>query len=136
DSLIVGNSAGDFGGGIDNQGALDVRTSTIANNNSITSGGGIDNGSTANQLVVNRSAVINNLAVQAGGGIRNVSTVATAVVTDTTLVGNISEGGTGGGAISTANAGASTAVLFATITNNSDTSDNAAGAGGISATAG
>jgi predicted outer membrane repeat protein len=67
DYTLSGNTA-TLGGGIYNQGTLDVRGSTLAGNTASDSGGGIYNLGTA---TVQQSTLSGNTATSAGGGIFN-----------------------------------------------------------------
>jgi len=74
---IIRNNLARFGAGIYNLGALDIRTSTISDNNATDTsapspagaGGGIYN--TGQPAVITRSLIYNNTAYEDGGGIYN-----------------------------------------------------------------
>lgn len=91
-SIVSDNRAGNFGGGIANEGTLTVTTSTITRNNGGQIGGGIRNVGTA---TLRRSTVDNNTAVggglTGGGGIDN--TGGTLTITNSTISGNRLTGG-------------------------------------------
>jgi CSLREA domain-containing protein len=91
-SIISGNSAPDFGGGINNNGALTVINSTISGNRTDLNGGGIKTGSSGSTLTVVGSTITDNHAdvddnsVGAGGGISTFETIT--VLRDTIVAGN------------------------------------------------
>ncbi|HEY8505690.1 MAG TPA: VCBS repeat-containing protein, partial [Gemmataceae bacterium] len=92
-------------------------------------GGGLFN-FTQGTLTVLRSTVVGNFSKLEGGGIRNVGNTADALrVLNSTIAFNNSDGGSGGGGISTVNG--TVRVVNTTVYGNSDTSNNAGGAGGI-----
>jgi predicted outer membrane repeat protein len=82
-TTFSGNSASEFGGGIDNKGTLTVTNSTLAGN-SAAGGGGILNDGT---LRVTNSTLSGNSASGFGGGIYNYF-FSTLTVTNSTLSGN------------------------------------------------
>ncbi|MDH3540888.1 MAG: right-handed parallel beta-helix repeat-containing protein, partial [Acidimicrobiia bacterium] len=84
------------GGGIFNQGALDVSNSTIADNQAVERGAGIlnDSGST---LVLTRTLVADNVAQLSGGGVYSRGDTSTITVTDSEFDGNQAVEENGGG---------------------------------------
>ena len=83
DYTLSGNTA-TLGGGIYNQGTLDVRGSTLAGNTASDSGGGIYNLGTA---TVQQSTLSGNTAGADGGGILNAAT-ATLTIDDSIVSGD------------------------------------------------
>ncbi|MFI5381575.1 MAG: choice-of-anchor Q domain-containing protein [Tepidisphaerales bacterium] len=92
-SFVTGNTGN---GGIINFGALTLKQSTVNDNSTIGSGGGIESLS-GGSLTVSNSAIVNNTAVVSGGGIYDASTTST--ITGTTISGNSAsgQGALGGG---------------------------------------
>ena len=88
-STISGNTA-NLGGGIYNQGSLNISNTTIASNLAFTQGGGILNN--GGSLSVSNSTITGNTS-NLGGGINNSGIL---TVTNSTISGN-SSGGSGGG---------------------------------------
>jgi hypothetical protein len=84
---------GGTGGGIDNNGMLTVRASTLSGNSASVEGGGIFNEEESGVLAVRGSTFSGNSAGDSGGGISNAGT---ATVQEGTLSGN-SAGSAGGG---------------------------------------
>ena len=82
------------GGGISNTGALSVTDSTISGNTGLQGGGGIDSG--AGSATITGSTISNNSVrgTAHGGGISNKGTM---TIADTTVSGNNSNDGPGGG---------------------------------------
>lgn len=136
DSLVLGNSAGDDGGGIftDIGGNTRVVDTTVRGNSTYLSSASSNGGGlyvTSGTLSVERSLVEGNTASGNGGGLINVG--GTLDVVNTTVVDNRSILGRGGGL---SNDGTTTTVLHATITGNHDysgqsTTDPADSAGGV-----
>ena len=99
-SVVSGNSAADFGGGIDNYiGILTLTNSVVGNNSAgggIGAGGGITNyceeNSVATILSVTNSSINNNSAVNFGGILNNCY----ATLTNSTVSGNTVQGFGGG----------------------------------------
>jgi hypothetical protein len=90
-SAFFGGSAGN-GGGIANDGTLEVYNSTFSGNSTPTYGGGLFNGGT---LVVTNSTISGNSAPSGGAGIYNSN--GTLVVNNSTFSGNTSGPNNGGG---------------------------------------
>lgn len=95
---IVKGTAGDYGGGIyNNGGQLTLAQSTLSGNASSYCGGGLSNNGT---LTVTNSSVTNNAASYCAGGLFNNSGVLT--INNSTISGNTAtyaSGGGGGGAV-------------------------------------
>ena len=148
-STIADNSASDYGGGIENEGApmptatLTITSSTIADNSAGYGGGGVLNAGTMtvtnstiadnsggnggggiwtfDTLTLTDSTIADNSAYYYGGGIENAG--GTATVTNSTVSGN--SAGSGGGI---ENDGMPTATL--TITNSTIANNSAGDEGG------
>ncbi len=90
-SVVSGNKATDGAGGILNQGTCSITNSTIREN-SASSGGGILN---ARNLTIRNSALISNTSSGAGGGISNVAPRGRATVLNTTFSDNTAQFGGG-----------------------------------------
>lgn len=107
---VAGNRGTDpssNGGGLSNEngGTLNVKGSTIANNEAVSAGGGIFNGS-GGQLSVTASKISANRA-NSGGGIFNTGAGSVATIKDSTIAGNFA---------STVQAGGVNNVATATLT--------------------
>jgi hypothetical protein len=115
---ITGGGAAN-GGGIDNEGVLTVRETTVTGNQATGEGGGINNSQT---LTVIGSTIEGNTA-NSGGGINTDGLSASVVLVNSTVADNTTVGGgIGGGIFNT----------FGTVTLASDTlSSNHAPAGGL-----
>ncbi len=112
DSVISNNHAGQWGGGITNEGSLTISNSTISGNEAGAGGGGIFSLGT---LTITNSAIYDNSAGDRGGGIF-VDGGGTATIESSTISGNAASGQGGGGIFT-----------WGTVTiNNSTISDNAA----------
>src|SRR5438270_976160 len=96
ESTITGGNTASIGGGINNNGTLTIRDTTISGNLSGT-GGGIWNNGTVNVI---GCTISDNLAFadsnSKGGGIYNEITTGRANITGCTISGNTSSGGGGG----------------------------------------
>ena len=131
-TITNGNSGGDYGGGIYNQGTLTVTNSTLSGNSAgAGGGGGIMNdgrfGSAATMTITN-SRLSGNSA-SAGGGILNSATSpgsATLTITNSTLSGNSASGGGG-----IYNLGDSSGSATLTITNSTLSGNSATYGGGM-----
>ena len=111
---ITNGNAGDFGGGIFNNGATLTITDSTLSGNSAGSGGGIfnDERSGIATLQITNSTLSGNSAVgSSGGGIYNFGGAAT--ITNSTLSGN--SGGSGGGIFNDGSAGSATFEIGNTI---------------------
>ncbi len=95
DSAVTGNSAKKKGGGIFNDGTLDVNNTNIDNNQAADEGGGIFN-KKEGTLTLDGSTVNGNEVEKKGGGIFNEGEQGDLTLTDTT-VNNNSAGDEGGG---------------------------------------
>ncbi len=124
DSSILDNTAL-TGGGLRNNGDMEILRSTI-DGNFASSSGGIDNTSTAVMDLIN-SAVTNNSANGAGG----IGIAGEAAIINTTISGNSASGSVGGVLQSP---GSSLDIISSTITDNRADSDGVGGGeiGGIS----
>ena len=88
-SIVSGNNATGSGGGIYNNGTLDVIDTTVKSNTSVQPGGGIHN--REGTLTVTRSTVSGNTSNQSGGGgIWNLEGPVT--ITNSTISGNLATG--------------------------------------------
>jgi len=87
-NIIRGNMTADYGGGIQNNGALTLHNSTLAHN-SAEYGGGIDNKGT---LTMSHSTLNGNMATNRGGGMNNTSSLS---ISNSTLSDNsaVADGG-------------------------------------------
>jgi predicted outer membrane repeat protein len=93
-SVISNNSVTTYrGGGIYSQGTVTLIDSTVANNSASEAGGGIDNWDTAILTITN--CTISGNSAHRAGGINN--RAATLTMTNSTVSGNKSTAGTGGG---------------------------------------
>jgi hypothetical protein len=136
-SRILGNSAASAGGGIDTRNAAAVTNligCTVAGNIGVF-GGGFEV-TTNGVLNINNSTISGNHALTQGGGGIQVFGGAQLRVTNSTIAHNTTDGGDGGGGISINATAGTVTIVHATIVGNSDTSNNAQGAGGISKGAG
>jgi len=111
DSLRLINGAASYGGGIYNDGKLQVQNSTLANNSTTGSGGGISNW---NILTVTNSTISGNTSSAGGGGIFNYKTL---WIQNSTLSGNTASYG---GGIENSSTGALT-MINNTISDNTTT---------------
>jgi hypothetical protein len=96
DSTVTGNQASGVGGGINNFESLIVTGSTI-NGNSAADGGGVNTDGLSASVVLLNSTIADNTAVVAGGvggGIFN--TIGTVTLANDTLSSNHAPGGSGG----------------------------------------
>ena len=117
DSMISGNTAGESGGLIANDGGtLTVTNSTISGNTAGFGGAGIYG---AGPITVTNSTISGNDAGNGGGGILNVSTL---TVVNSTISGNSTAGSSLGGGILGAGP--------LTVTNSTISGNNATGSGG------
>jgi hypothetical protein len=104
ETTVTGGNAADlsgYGGGIYNQGIVELNSCTISHNSAKADGGGIDNSGT---LSLNNSTISNNSAAY-GGGLNN-SLLGNAIVNNTTISDNSSTvdgGGIGNNGILTLN---------------------------------
>ena len=110
---ITNGNAGDFGGGIFNNGATLTITDSTLSGNSAGSGGGIfnDERSGIATLQITNSTLSGNSAAGSGSGIYNFGGAAT--ITNSTLSGN--SGGSGGGIFNDGSAGSATFEIGNTI---------------------
>jgi CSLREA domain-containing protein len=124
---IANGNSGTYGGGIENYGTLTVINATFSNNNGtgFSSGGGIYNDGTL--IVINATFSNNGTAFGGGGGIYNNS--GTLTVTNSTFSGN--DAGAGGGI---ANASGTLTVINSTFSANSAIGNGGAIANGGTAT--
>jgi len=120
---ISGNTAGAYGGGLQNDGTLTVSNCIISGNSAGNgTGGGIYNEYESNGTVVVDSSTISSNSAPYGGGISNApSTHLT--VTNSTISGNTATGQPGGGV----NNGGDATLTNSTISGNSATNGNAGG---------
>ncbi|MGB0560319.1 MAG: CHAT domain-containing protein [Spirulinaceae cyanobacterium] len=98
ESIVSGNSAAGYGGGIHNtngQGETTVTSSTISNNSAGNSGGGINNFRLGN-IMVDDSIISGNSSGSRGGGIDNKFGQGDVIANDSIISGN-SSGSYGGG---------------------------------------
>jgi hypothetical protein len=121
-SILSSNSASSVGGGIDNEATATVSNSTLSGNTS-TIGGGIYNtgggvGTTSAGLTLANSTLSGNTASNLGGGIYNTGEL---TLTNTTLSGNAGNTSGGGGVYT---------VGTANITNCTLASNSTVGSGG------
>jgi hypothetical protein len=133
-SRILGNRGEGFGGGFYNTATaqMTVTDSTVAGNSTANDGGGFRNETAGSTVTLRRSAVYGNLATNEGGGIDNDG--ASFVATNSTVAYNLAGGNDGGGGFRVDNG--SLTLVNSTVVGNADTSNNADGAGGLSAAAG
>ncbi|TQF07963.1 hypothetical protein E6W39_01140 [Kitasatospora acidiphila] len=144
DAIITnGDAAGDFGGGIRNDGVLKVRQSIIRDNNADFSGGiGGNTGSTTHvyrslisgntalhdggglandgDMTIAETTVVNNTALEMGGGVANDATLN---VLRSTVVDNAASGptGVGAGVANFGGAGATTTLTRSKVVSNTAT---------------
>ena len=91
---IGGGSFAAEGGGLYNQGALELSNVTVSNNEARDSGGGIYNGGGGNIAALTNSSVISNSATHGGGIVNDGGAME---LTHSTISGNEAVGGAGGG---------------------------------------
>jgi CSLREA domain-containing protein len=91
--LTVTNGKSDYGGGIRNNGTLNVTNSTISENSASIWGGGIIS---YNALYVTNSTISGNIASSFGGGGIDIESGGTTTVTNSTISGNSAINGIGG----------------------------------------
>ncbi len=127
-STISDNVGVNDGGGIANAGTLFVNDSTITGNSAtgaIAFGGGIDNGSIADNssayrgngtITINRSAIINNSAGSQGSAIAVDSDMTSMTINNSTISGNTVVSGSGRAAI--LNFGSTVTINSSTIAEN------------------
>jgi uncharacterized repeat protein (TIGR01451 family)/CSLREA domain-containing protein len=128
-SVIFGNTSRTDGGGINNEGVMEVDRTTIeANVASNARGGGIYN--VGPDLFIEASTLVDNFAVDAGGGLHNSGSGSVVMVNDT-VSGNYTNGE--GGGIRDETAGDTTRLVHVTVTNNSAPDGSG---GGVNATNG
>jgi hypothetical protein len=123
-STVSGNSVSNEGGGISNNGTVNVINSTISGNNvTATDGGGISNAGTLN--VINSTISGNKSAVD-GGGIMNVGTsyLFNATTTNNQADSDFNGSGTGGGIF---NSGGTVNFIDSIIALNSETANYGGG---------
>ena len=90
-TIMGGNSADFYGGGISNEGTLTIVNSTISNNSAGFYGGGISND--VGTLTIVNSTISNNSADLDGGGISNY--IGTLTVNNSTISNNSADNGGG-----------------------------------------
>jgi len=144
---VEGNTAGNEGGGIHNNGDLELTSSTVENNHSINAGGGILNGFVT---LIARDVMLSNNEGRTGGGIYNLGMAhfyessivyntayedegggafnadSGGLLLDNTTVG-ANTGGSGGGGIF--NDGGNIRLMFVTVAGNNNQGINNSGAG-------
>lgn len=127
DGLIVtGGNAPGTGGGILNEGMLEVTDSVISGNVSGSGGGGIRNRPSGTLIITNSAIRMNRNGIFGGGGI---SSGGTATLDKSTVSDNTSGAGGGTGGAGIFNTGGTLTITNSTISGNRNSSGNGRGGG-------
>jgi uncharacterized repeat protein (TIGR01451 family) len=149
-TVTNGRDSGGGGGGILNQGTMQLNDIVVTGNTSPNSGAGIFNSGASAQLTIGKSSITGNTADENAGGIFNsngqltltestisgntatgdgggIASAGSATITNTTISGNNARGDGGGMQLASGNL---TAVNITVTANRADSDNNNIGAGG------
>ncbi|MFD5424869.1 hypothetical protein [Streptomyces sp. NPDC127084] len=123
---LIGNNTGNDGGGVHNDGVLEIEKSAIAHNFAVLEGGGIE--SDAGPLYLRDSLIEGNTAGERGGGL---DLTEPATVEGTKIVDNVvtSTEATGGGVYVSVDEGDAVSIRDSKITGNQAPGNSASGGG-------